>query len=89
MTRRASSIRLEVPVFRSRLKTLEDTVYSLITSVAATLRLRVRDEPAPTGVHYGLVVTQLAPHPLGRLADVVHQSLRQWSGYRSVYAMRS
>jgi hypothetical protein len=35
MTRRANSIRLEVPVFRSRLKTLEDTVYSLITSVAA------------------------------------------------------
>jgi hypothetical protein len=35
MTRRASLIRLEVPVLRSRLKTLEDTVYSLITSVAA------------------------------------------------------
>ena len=31
MTRRASSIRLEVPVFRSRLETWEDTVFLLIT----------------------------------------------------------
>jgi hypothetical protein len=35
VTRRASSIRLEVLVFRSRLEKGEDTVFSLITSVAA------------------------------------------------------
>jgi hypothetical protein len=35
MTRRASSTRLEVPVFQRRLETWEDTVFSLITSVAA------------------------------------------------------
>jgi hypothetical protein len=52
------------------------------------LRLIVRHEHAPTGVHYGPIVTQLAAHPLDRLADVVHQSFRQLSGYRSIDAMR-
>jgi hypothetical protein len=35
VTRRSSSIRLEVPFFRSRLETWEDTVFSLITSAPA------------------------------------------------------